>query len=281
MNPSFEVIDHSVSGETFTLHYDAQKHMYRTLPKPDREVLGAYYESDAYISHTDGKKSLFEKVYQFVKQITLSRKRKRIQSYIGKGGHVFDFGAGTGDFLKYMKAHGFSVTGFEPNPTARKNALAKGIKLGETLENIRDSFDAITLWHVLEHVYDLDQTLGWLSEHLKSTGYLFVAVPNFQSYDAHYYKSFWAAWDVPRHLYHFSPKAIKQLFKDKGFSLVETQPMPFDAYYVSLLSERYQKNKWSLIKAFLVGRRSNRLAKKSGHYSSLLYILKKERINTS
>lgn len=269
-----KVKDHSVSGELFTLEYDAQKHMYFTRPKPSKENLPSYYQSEDYISHTDGNRSLFERMYQFVKGITLSRKQKLLQSYLPNKGRVLDIGAGTGDFIAYLKKRHWDVSGIEPNDQARSLAISKKVVLSPSLDQIKDSYDAITMWHVLEHVYDLEMQINWLKEHLVSAGVLLVAVPNFESRDAQKYGDCWAAYDVPRHLYHFSQKSIRYLFEENGFEVIAKHPMKFDAYYVSLLSEKYKSGKLNFFKAALAGWKSNRSAQKTGNYSSLIYVLR-------
>lgn len=275
MKESMTVKDHSVSGEVFTLQYDAKYHMYSTTPKPSLEELPSYYESENYISHTDGKRSLFEQLYQLVKGITLSRKQKLLRKYHPHLGSVLDIGAGTGDFIDYLKNKNWQVHGVEPSSKARLLAESKGHQLVNTIELLGDrSYDVITMWHVLEHVYDLNKQISWIKEHVKKEGTVFIAVPNFESYDAEYYTSAWAAYDVPRHLYHFSQMSLQLLFKEKGLEVVETIPMKFDAYYVSLLSEKYKTGKSSLAKAFLTGWRSNAKARRTTQYSSLIYVIK-------
>ncbi len=268
------VKDHSVSGENFSLVYDEKLHMYHTSPKPTPEKLPSYYLSEDYISHTDGKRSLFEKCYQLVKGITLSRKQKLLKTYLPNKGSILDIGTGTGDFPAYMMNRGWTTQAIEPNEQARNLAALKGVEMTATLDEVSDVFDGITMWHVLEHVYDLDQQITWLKKHLKEGGFLFVAVPNFESLDASYYKEYWAAYDVPRHLYHFSQKAIRGLFGEHDLDVVKVHPMTFDAYYVSLLSEKYKTGKMNFGKAFLKAWQSNKAARKTGNYSSLIYVLK-------
>ena len=253
--------------------YDEKLDKYSTLPVP--ENLDQYYLSEDYISHTDSKKGLFEKAYHFIKRFMLKKKLQLISSRVHQGS-LLDIGAGTGDFLKQAKNEGWKVTGIEPSPDARKKASEKGIMLFQNLDAVNtQKFDAITMWHVLEHVPDLQHQIEWLKNHLNENGVLFVAVPNFNSLDAKHYKNFWAAWDVPRHLHHFSAKSIKTLFEANGFILEETKPLVFDSFYVSLLSEKYKAasffQPWS---AFLTGLRSNWSARRSGEYSSLIYVLK-------
>ena len=271
---AMKIKDHSVSGESFTLVYDKERKMYHTSPKPSPEKLPSYYQSEDYISHTDGKRSLFEKLYQLVKGVTLSRKQQLLSSYLPTKGSVLDIGTGTGDFPAYLKKTNWNVQGIEPDLGARDLAIKKGVAVASSLKEVSGEFDVISMWHVLEHVYDLDEQLIWLKNHLEKNGFLFVAVPNFESKDAQHYGKYWAAYDVPRHLYHFSEKAIQDLFAEKGLKLVDKHPMVFDAYYVSLLSEKYQNGKINFIKAFLNGWKSNRFAKKTGKYSSLIYVLR-------
>ena len=270
------VIDYAVSKETFQLHYDSDYAMWHTAPKPKEENLEQYYQSTAYISHTDGRRGLFEKSYQWVKSYMLSRKRKLIRHYAPKGKTLLDIGAGTGAFLKHCKDHNWKAEGVEPNPDARARATDKEVRIMSSLNEVHGNYDVITLWHVLEHVYDLDEQLEWIKAHLDAAGTVFVAVPNYESYDAHYYQTQWAAYDVPRHLYHFSRKAIQTLFAEKNMKVIDVHPLPFDAYYVCLLSEKYKTKLPNVLRAAWVAWKSNRKAKRTGAYSSLIYVIKHE-----
>ncbi|WP_405221649.1 class I SAM-dependent methyltransferase [Dokdonia sp. Asnod1-B02] len=275
MKEDFKVKDHSVSGEEFTLKYDEKYHMYFTIPKPEISKLPSYYESEDYISHTDGKRSLFEIAYQTIKGITLSRKQKLLKMFNPDQGSVLDIGAGTGDFLEFLSKRKWNVKGVEPNDKAKKLAQHKGLDIYNTIDEVGgELYDVITMWHVLEHVYDLQEQIAWLKKQLAKNGTIFIAVPNFESFDASYYKSYWAAFDVPRHLYHFSETSIKRLFAEQDLQLVKTLPMKFDSYYVSLLSEKYKSGKMNFFTAFVTGFKSNRKAKRSGGYSSHIYVLK-------
>ena len=270
-----KVIDHSVSGETFELQYDENLDMLFTFPKPNAQQLPKYYESEDYISHTDGKRTLFEKTYQFIKNIALANKLNLINNCAPKKGNLLDVGAGTGDFLLTAKNNGWNTIGFEPNSKAKEMAQKKGINFTEKTADLQDnSFDVITMWHVLEHVLDLEIQIKELKRLVKKDGTIIVAVPNFNSFDAKYYNEFWAAFDAPRHLWHFSKTAIEKLFRKENVKLVSIKPMKFDSYYVSLLSEKYKTGKMNFLKAFLVGFHSNWYAKKNKEYSSLIYILK-------
>ncbi len=269
------VKDNSVSKETFELLYDENLDLLITSPQPAEDVLGRYYESDDYISHTDGKRSIFEKAYHFVKNIALKNKLSLINDLQKSRGSLLDIGAGTGDFLLVAKKNGWKTVGIEPSEKAKAIAQRKGVELRSNLSDFADhSFDIITMWHVLEHVPNLENQIKELKRLLKPDGSIIIAVPNFKSFDANYYKEFWAAYDVPRHLWHFSKTAMEKLFAAENLKLVKILPMKFDSFYVSLLSEKYKTGKMNYFKAFSIGLKSNLKAKKNFEYSSHIYVLK-------
>ncbi|KRB54830.1 bifunctional 2-polyprenyl-6-hydroxyphenol methylase/3-demethylubiquinol 3-O-methyltransferase UbiG [Flavobacterium sp. Root186] len=269
------VKDHSVSKEIFELYHDETLDMLITSPQPDLENLGKYYESEDYISHTDNKRSLFEKAYHFVKNIALKNKLNLINAEQSQKGKILDIGAGTGDFLLTAKNDGWNVIGVEPSDRAKNIAKQKGISFVEEISELENnSFDVITMWHVLEHVPNLELQIQELKRLLKPTGTLIVAVPNFKSFDAKHYGEFWAAFDVPIHFWHFSKKAIKTLFEKVDMKLEKVLPMKFDSFYVSLLSEKYKTGKMNFIKAFFIGLKSNLKASSTKEYSSHIYVLK-------
>ena len=271
-----KVKDYSVSKEIFELHHNPEYDILITFPKPSLEKLPSYYESDDYISHTDGKRSLFERGYHFIKSIALKNKLKLINAQSSKG-KILDIGAGTGDFLVVAKNDGWQITGIEPNAKAKEIAINKGVSFAESLSALEShSFDIITMWHVLEHVPNLDEYLTELKRLIKPTGTIVIAVPNFKSFDANFYGRHWAAYDVPRHIWHFSKKAIEKLFAEKEMKLVEVLPMKFDSFYVSLLSEKYKTGKMNFVRAFFVGWQSNLNGKKTKEFSSHIYIIKNQ-----
>ena len=273
--PFLTVKDYSVSQEIFDLYHDAKLDMLITSPQPSLEKLGKYYESVDYISHTDSKRSLFEKAYHFVKTIALKNKLNLINSLQPNKGSILDIGAGTGDFLSVAKENGWHTIGLEPSEKAKAIAKKKGVSFVEDTSELGDhSFDVISMWHVLEHVPNLENQIKELKRLLKLNGTLIIAVPNFKSFDAKHYGKFWAAYDVPIHFWHFSKTAIKMLFEKEEMKLVKVLPMKFDSFYVSLLSEKYKTGKMNYIKAFFVGLQSNWEAKKNFEYSSHIYILK-------
>ncbi|WP_343705079.1 class I SAM-dependent methyltransferase [Flavobacterium sp.] len=269
------VKDHSVSKEIFDLYYDEELDMLITSPQPELQNLGKYYESEDYISHTDNKRSLFEKAYHFVKNIALKNKLNLINSQQPQKGKLLDIGAGTGDFLLTAKNDGWETIGVEPSDRAKNIAKEKGISFVEEISALEsNSLDVITMWHVLEHVPNLEHQIQELKRLLKPTGTLIVAVPNYKSFDAGHYETFWAAYDVPIHFWHFSKKSIQLLFERVDMKLEKILPMKFDSFYVSLLSEKYKTGKMNYIKAFFIGLKSNWKAKSSKEYSSHIYVLK-------
>ncbi len=269
-----DVKDHSISKESFELFEDSEYELLKTNPFPELTELGKYYESEDYISHTDGSRNLFEKVYQTVKKKTLNDKISWIKSFKKNTISILDIGCGTGDFLFRAKEEGWNVFGFEPNEKAKAISKSKNINLIDDLDSYqKHSFDVITMWHVLEHVPDLDKQIKQIKTLLKPDGLLIIAVPNYKSYDASFYKSDWAAYDVPRHLWHFSKTSIKKIFQNYQMQLIHIKPMYFDSFYVSLLSEKYRSGKMNLLRAFYIGLISNLKGKSTKEYSSHVYFL--------
>ncbi len=269
--------DYLVTGEEFTLVENEFGDILQTIPVPSLIKISEYYKSENYISHTDTKKSFTDKVYHFIKNIALKQKVSLI-SKINKGsGKLLDIGSGTGDFLATAKQKNWAVFGVEPNPDAITLSEKKGIGVSKDLKDIIETdFDVITLWHVLEHVPDVEDYICEISKRLKASGTLIVAVPNFKSKDAQHYKQFWAAYDVPRHLWHFSKTGIQRLFSKNQFEFIISKPMWFDAFYVSLLSEKYKTGKTNWLKAIFRGLQSNLSGLQTKEYSSHIYILKKK-----
>ena len=266
--------DHFLSQEPFELLYDEHLDLLITHPKPQN--VEPYYEAENYISHSDGGTTLFEKIYQKVKKVSLGRKSTLIKKYAGNNPKLLDVGAGTGEFLLHVKHRGWEVFGVEPNSSARALAERKGIQMQVDLESCTEGkFQIITLWHVLEHLPNLKDSIKSLAHLLEDKGTLLVSVPNFKSYDAKYFCEFWAGFDVPRHLWHFSKTAIKELFLEQHLEIKQVRPMWFDSFYVSLLSEEYKTNRKNWMRAFLVGLWSNLSGIFSKEYSSHIYILQK------
>jgi 2-polyprenyl-3-methyl-5-hydroxy-6-metoxy-1,4-benzoquinol methylase len=273
-------IDHTVSRETFNIVECASCRFRFTNPRPDENEIGKYYQSDDYISHSGRSKGIIGFLYKIVRKVTMRNKLKLIQSISPSSDlpapNLLDIGCGTGEFLGICKKAGYHVLGIEPSERARGWAKANfSIEvMGEEYIQVIDnqSIDIVTMWHVLEHVHQLNKRVGELYKLLKTDGVLVVAVPNCTSYDAGLYKKYWAAYDVPRHLYHFTPSDINRLFQKHQFTVSKILPMKFDAYYVSMLSEKYKHG--SLIRGIWNGLRSNFRA--SGQtWSGQVYIIRK------
>lgn len=277
----FNCKDYTVSQESFTLIKCERCSFVLTSPRPDDSVLGKYYLSDDYISHTNQAKSLIDKVYLIARNYTLAWKRKLIIKHCTRvESKLLDYGCGTGAFLHATMQDGWKAFGVEPSKEAREEAQkVTQSKVYQSFEEIHDNtFDAITLWHVLEHVPDLNQLLQKLKSILSENGTMFIAVPNHSSWDGDNYKEYWAGYDVPRHLWHFSHETMKTLVENNGLKLKEIIPMKLDSFYISLLSEKYKKGNTTItgmLTAFKNGLKSNILATRNGQYSSLIYIVKK------
>lgn len=268
--------DHTVSGRFFELRKNEEYDLLATFPRPERDKLPEYYKSEKYISHTDSKSTFFDKLYHWVKSYMLQKKIGWIENEKENRGKLLDIGAGTGDFLLEAKNKGWKVFGVEPNSRARDLAFEKGLNLIEDTSAFNsEEFDVITLWHVLEHVPDLEEQIIELKRLLKKDGLLLIAVPNFKSYDAKVYQEKWAAYDVPRHLYHFSQTSIKKIFENFSFKLISKKGLLFDSFYVSLLSGKYSNGKSNPLKAGFIGLLSNFKAKFTGEYSSIAYFFEK------
>ncbi len=270
--------DHTVSKADFHIVVCSSCGFTFTSPRPADHELGKYYESEEYISHSNTSKGLVSRLYQMVRKHTLGKKLQLINSE-GKKGSLLDIGCGTGEFQNTVQQDGWKTIGIEPSPSARKQGIENyklDVREEPELNNLPPkSFDVITMWHVMEHVPHLRERVNKLHELLKDDGVLFVAVPNRSSHDAAYYKENWAAYDVPRHLWHFRAQDMRALMNGSGFEVKRILPMKFDSYYVSMLSEKYKTGSSNLIAAVWRGWISNRKAGKEGS-SSLIYIIRKK-----
>ena len=264
------------SQEEFNIQRCRNCNTLLTNSYPDSESIITYYKSGSYISHGDTVNPLFNFLYRSIQTKSFRYKHSILKKYTLTRQHL-DFGCGDASFLKFLKRHNWQVTGLEPDASARAKAEHHlGEKVYSSLSELQDiTFGSISLFHVLEHVHDLGETMNDLIQMLDRNGILILALPNFESADAFYYGKYWAGYDVPRHLYHFSQKSVHQLSKTFGLNIVATHPMTFDSYYVSLLSEQYLSGRKRYARAFINGYKSNRNARKTGEYSSLIYILSK------
>jgi 2-polyprenyl-3-methyl-5-hydroxy-6-metoxy-1,4-benzoquinol methylase len=274
-NNHLSLNDWMITKEAFTIVSCSNCGFHFTNPIPKEDVIGSYYKSEDYVSHSSTNKGLVNRIYTVVRNYTLAKKVSLVRSFTS-GNSVLDIGAGTGHFLATCKQSGFSVQGLEPDLDAKNFAKSNfniDLESLDVLSTIPSSSkDCITMWHVLEHVYHLKRDLNDIVRVLNDTGVLFVAVPNMGSYDAKKYREYWAAYDVPRHLYHFEEATITNLLSQFDMKCVSVLPMKFDSYYVSMLSEKYKGG--SIVKAFLTGFVSNLKASKFG-YSSQIYVFKK------
>lgn len=278
---SLQCIDHTVSHETFNIVKCNSCEFTFTNPTPDPTALGNYYQSPNYVSHSERPIKILDRVYALARTQTLKCKIRIVKNHISTNTPtILDYGCGTGDFLSTCKANGWQITGIEPSDSAKQIASKKtGQVIYSNIEQIpNNTFDIITLWHVLEHIPNLHQTLQQLRGKLSETGTIFVAVPNCNSWDAKHYKANWAAYDVPRHLWHFKKKDIATIMKTHSLYVANILPMKLDAYYVSLLSEKYKTGSLTItaiLQAFANGLRSNKSAKRTAEYSSHIYVIKK------
>ncbi|MEM7109202.1 MAG: class I SAM-dependent methyltransferase [Bacteroidota bacterium] len=271
------VTDYSITKEEFALSKCLTCGFLFTNPRPTEDHLSKYYQSSEYISHQNKTHTLINKVYSIARKYTLKWKLNLISRYVEKG-KLLDIGCGTGHFLQTMQKAGWQTWGVEPDATARK--MAKQLVGNNLVHNDLNAlpqkkFDVITLWHVLEHISELNHQLNQIKQLLIRRGRLFIAVPNHKSFDADYYQNFWAGYDVPRHLYHFDKDTMSKVSKKIGLKIVDVLPMKLDAYYVSLLSEKYKgSGPYRYLKSITTGYKSNSYAKKTGNYSSLIFVIK-------
>lgn len=278
----FAVIDYTVSKKSFWIWQCNACTCRFTQDVPSQDEISVFYASDNYISHSDTKKGLVNSLYHFVRKRTLISKKNLVKKLTQKEkGTVLDIGCGTGAFLHTMTQAGWSATGLEPDENAREKALKLydiNVKPSSQLFNLAaNSFDAITLWHVLEHVHDLHLYLEKIAKLLTPTGKVFIAVPNYTSKDAAIYEECWAAYDVPRHLYHFSPESMKKLMRLHGLEVKGLKPMWYDSFYVSMLSEKYKKGNGNIFNAIISGIKSNLNAWQSiQKCSSVIYVIEKK-----
>ncbi len=274
--PYINTKDFFFTQEDFSLTQCSNCNFVFTNPLP--ADISKYYETTDYLSHNTGDNGLLGKLYSTLRNINIKRKYQLVSKYCSKG-NFLDIGCGTGELLSFFKRSDWNVTGIEPNSTARTFAKSNyNIDVfdeNKLDELVPSSYDIISMWHVLEHVPDLHNRLSQVSKLLKSDGTIFIALPNLASPDSKKYKEYWSALDVPRHLYHFTQSTFEHLISNHNLKLIHAEPMKFDSYYVSMLSEKYLKNNLYLPAAFISGFMSNLKAKKDNNYSSMIFVVKK------
>jgi len=250
----FSCNDHFISKKDFSIFKCSACGFLFTQDYPEETEIAQYYESDNYISHSDISEGFSNKLYRVARGIMLRKKKNLIGKITRlKKGTILDIGSGTGYFAATMKRAGWMARGIEINEKAR-NFSASNFELEvDSPDRITsyesNSFDCVTLWHALEHFHDPFRYISEIYRLLKPGAVCVVALPNCNSYDANHYKRFWAAWDVPRHLWHFQPSTFRIFSEKSGFILENLKILPLDVFYISLLSERYKGSSMAFFKA--------------------------------
>jgi 2-polyprenyl-3-methyl-5-hydroxy-6-metoxy-1,4-benzoquinol methylase len=272
-----DVKDYFLTQETFSIQKCDGCEFKFINPRPDDDEIGRYYQSDEYISHDSKRLDLFSRLYKIARMFSIKRKYKIVVEH-SREETILDIGCGTGEFLHYCRSKGFAVEGVEPNGKAsvyaqKINGIPVTSKLTDLFSHNR-SYGCITMWHVLEHIHLLNETLSMVKCLLSTDGILIVAVPNSNSWDANKFGKFWAAYDVPRHLYHFNKATLSQIMTNHGFEIRKVIPQTLDAFYISMLSEKYRSGRNRYFKSFLLGLWSNmRALKQNRGYSSEIFVL--------
>lgn len=277
--PYLEVEDFTVSHELFTLLECTACSLVFTNPRPGISEIAAYYQSEEYISHTNSSAGIMNKAYKWARNRAINGKLSILEAAASEPRTLLDYGCGTGEFLAAAKKKSWICAGLEPDAGAREQAIknhALNVQAPGELKNIPGGqFGAITLWHVLEHIHDLKATVMEFKRILSSKGVLIIAVPNRTAYDAVKYGKYWAAYDVPRHLYHFSKKPVLLLMEQCGFTCNSIQPLFYDPFYIALLSSKYKSKSFRPISAAITGWQTTWKGKKDiEKNSSLLYVFK-------
>ena len=271
--------DFLTTNEKFKIIEDKETRVLKTTPTPKEEDLPSYYSSEAYASHQERANTPVLWAYMRVRKIAMKSKIKLISTFSTKTGALLDFGCGLGGFLSATHAKGWTSYGIEPHQKAKTKAKKiSGREVYSTIgeaQKTNKKYDVITLWHSLEHVVGLGKTIRFLYNSTKKEGKVVVAVPNHQSFDAKHYKNFWAAYDTPRHIWHFDQKSITNVFKKQGFFLERKRLMMWDAFYISILSEKNKRSRAIYFKAAVIGVISNFLSLFTGESSSITYVFSK------
>ena len=246
-----ETKDYLISNERFVIK-EVRSGLLKTTPNISDSEIYKYYSSGDYLSHNRSV-SFLSLIYTFASKYMLKRKADLISKYINTGDCFLDFGCGIGDLVLKMKSRGFVSCGVENNLNAYNACLKKNISVFKDLISLKSKFNLISCWHSLEHLSDLTTTLSMFNKLINKNGYLIVAVPNHESFDSKYYGKFWAGYDVPRHRFHFNKDALIRIVEDSNFEMIDSSPMFLDAFYISILSEKYKKNFFSFFKGVLIG----------------------------
>jgi len=241
----YDLDDYKITQETFSLEKCPECTLIFTVDPPLGENIGRYYESDDYLEHSNRKNDLFSKMYSWGRDLMFGYKYGIIKK-LGPKGKILDIGAGSGYYLNFMSKKGYEVQGIEMSERARNHAKSEhGLHIhpDEMFHNrdFKQKFDMISLWHVMEHLYDLNKVMKRFDELLNPNGSLVIALPNYNALEVQTYKKYWNGWDVPRHLWHFSPQSIRKLVGNHGFEITSMHTMPLDPLFNTLLTNKYRK----------------------------------------
>lgn len=272
-----ETKDYFFTQEKFSLSKCSQCNLVFTNPIP--EDIEKYYETEDYLSHNTSSNNLISKIYSSVRSINLMNKYKTVSKF-KKQGSILDIGCGTGELLSHFKKKNWEVFGIEPNKSAAQFAALNyniNVNNEEHINNIAEnSFDVVSMWHVLEHVANLNERIQQVKKITKDDGIMVFAIPMLDSPDSKKYGKYWSALDVPRHLYHFTKESFSKLISQHDLKIIDSRPMRFDAYYISLLSEKYLNSRAQILKAIFNGLLSNFKANKTSNYSSMIFVVTKQ-----
>jgi 2-polyprenyl-3-methyl-5-hydroxy-6-metoxy-1,4-benzoquinol methylase len=275
---AFSCPDHLVTGEEFPLHQCNDCQFLYSGRLPSEADAQKYYDSPSYTPHATDRKNLMMRTIGFCRTfIRQPIKRTWVRKWSKKRmGTLIDIGSGTGEFAVFMQKSGWAVTCIEPNQDARNFCASQGLTVFDTdrVPTLPDhSFNVVTLWHVLEHVYDIHGTMQTIRRLLQPDGTAFIALPNYSSKEASWYGRMWTGYEMPRHPSHFSPATFAHLASMYDMEIVALRPFVLDAFYLSILSEQHRKG-WFISALFhglasaIVGLLQPKLA------SSVLYVIR-------
>ena len=273
MKQDLKIRDHFLTKEVFNV-FEHSEGVLKTQPDLDEKTLKKYYDSSQYSSHNNIG-GFIGFLYSLSARIMLRFKLRVLAKHINKESLIVDFGCGKGGFLSYLKKKKYTVVGVDSNKKARDKCLEKNLKTYKSINDFKENIDTITFWHSFEHVSNPNEILDQIINQSKNSLNVVIALPNYRSFDAKHYGAFWAAYDVPRHRFHYSATGIKKLMKSHGFECLKTKPMLLDAFYISIMSEKYKKSQLSFFKGIMVGLISNLLALYNSNYSSSVFVFKK------
>ena len=265
-----ETKDYLVTGESFKVYLDQNNIIGKTHPIPQKEEMDKYYESEEYYPHSLNKKSLLAFLYTITRKHMHLKRLTWIRGYIKKNTSILDYGCGSGDFVKYLRSKSIDAYGYEPNYNFCEHDFLTN---QEGWKNKK--YEVIVLWHVLEHIHNPFDLIQSLKKRLNKKGKILIAIPNFKSFDSKYYGKYWAGYDTPRHLWHFSRKGLGLMAKENNFKVLKVKSLHLDSIYVSCLSEKYKRSPFPLLIGIVIGCISILKSFFTKESSSFLFVLKK------